>query len=323
MKPDGELGTYACLLLFYDTLKCCRAGTHFGWQKSCELDTFALILFFTFLTSYVLFSGKIKACGCFGDCIPLTPIQTFTKDIIVLLLSLVILFNQKYILPLARPAVSGVLVLLATLATLALQFYVMKYLPITDCLAYKKGNNLLELRKMPPGAIPDKYSMIFVYQKNGEKKEFTPDALPDSSWEFVDRQQKLVEAGKNNVPLINDFILTTANGEDSTEAILNQPGRIIYCSLRTWRPCLQTSKRTRTCSAAAKKGLPFHVVTARRELLKNRYTGVAVNGEPVNIPVLTASHGYQTAARETWFCIRCKGPSCRKNGVGNFGKGQL
>src|SRR4051812_46231784 len=32
-----------------------------------------LMLFFTFLTSYVLFSGKIAACGCFGDCIPLTP----------------------------------------------------------------------------------------------------------------------------------------------------------------------------------------------------------------------------------------------------------
>jgi uncharacterized membrane protein YphA (DoxX/SURF4 family) len=28
-----------------------------------------LIVFFTFLTGYALFSGKIKTCGCFGDCI--------------------------------------------------------------------------------------------------------------------------------------------------------------------------------------------------------------------------------------------------------------
>ena len=56
-----------------------------GWNK--KITTWALLLlmlFFTFLTSYVLFSGKIRACGCFGDCIPLTPIQTFSKDILLL-----------------------------------------------------------------------------------------------------------------------------------------------------------------------------------------------------------------------------------------------
>ena len=53
-----------------------------GWRlKPVSWLLLALTLFFTFLTSYVLFSGKIRACGCFGDCIPLTPVQTFTKDL--------------------------------------------------------------------------------------------------------------------------------------------------------------------------------------------------------------------------------------------------
>ncbi|HSN62283.1 MAG TPA: MauE/DoxX family redox-associated membrane protein, partial [Ferruginibacter sp.] len=69
-----------------------------GWQrKLATWILFALVVFFTFLTGYVLFSGKIKACGCFGDCIPLTPIQTFIKDIILLILSVILLLNQKYI----------------------------------------------------------------------------------------------------------------------------------------------------------------------------------------------------------------------------------
>ena len=56
-----------------------------GWNKKTVLRCLLLLmLFFTFLTSYVLFSGKIATCGCFGDCIPLTPLQTFTKDIILL-----------------------------------------------------------------------------------------------------------------------------------------------------------------------------------------------------------------------------------------------
>src|SRR6266567_9281460 len=45
-----------------------------------------LIIFFTFLTGYALFSEKIKTCGCFGDCIPLTPLQSFIKDLVLLLL---------------------------------------------------------------------------------------------------------------------------------------------------------------------------------------------------------------------------------------------
>ena len=52
-----------------------------GWRtKMISWLLLLLTLFFTFLTTYVLFSGKIRACGCFGDCIPLTPVQTFTKD---------------------------------------------------------------------------------------------------------------------------------------------------------------------------------------------------------------------------------------------------
>src|SRR4249920_2457277 len=66
-----------------------------GWNKKMVLRfLLGLMLFFTFLTSYVLFSGKIATCGCFGDCIPLTPLQTFTKDIILLLLVIFLLFKQ-------------------------------------------------------------------------------------------------------------------------------------------------------------------------------------------------------------------------------------
>ena len=62
-------------------------GLLVGWRKKTVLRLLLLLmLFFTFLTSYVLFSGKIRSCGCFGDCIPLNPIQTFTKDIILLVL---------------------------------------------------------------------------------------------------------------------------------------------------------------------------------------------------------------------------------------------
>lgn len=194
--------------------------------KTKMVSWFLLLLtvFFTFLTGYVLFSGKIRACGCFGDCIPLTPIQTFTKDIILLLLVLLILFRRKYIKPVFSNTFNVSLILMSFFGIVGLQWYVLKHLPVKDCLPFKVGNNILELRKMPIDAIPDKFDYSFVYKKNGENKNFNISALPDSTWEFVDRKQFLVKEGKNNVPLINDFILKTESGNDTTEAILSKAG---------------------------------------------------------------------------------------------------
>src|SRR5919107_2533724 len=72
-----------------------------------------LIIFFTFLTGYALFSGKIQTCGCFGDCIPLTPLQSFIKDLVLLLLIVIIFFNRKRIRPLVNQFAGGSLMALA------------------------------------------------------------------------------------------------------------------------------------------------------------------------------------------------------------------
>jgi len=278
-----------------------------GWQK--KLMTwllFLLILFFTFLTSYVLFSGKIKACGCFGDCIPLTPIQTFTKDIILLILALMLLFNQKYILPVARPVILFSIILLATIATLFLQFYVMKHLPLADCLAYKKGNNIIELRKMPADAIPDKYAIGFVYQKNGKSETFKADNLPDSTWEFVERKQTIVAAGKNNIPLINDFSLTTLSGNDTTEAIFSNPENYFILFIKDLDGLPKSFNRDQQLAVAASDaGIPFYIVTSRREMLKNRY-GRKEN--KIDIPIFTCdATAIKTAARADMVLYKMKG----------------
>ena len=92
-----------------------------GWRKNMvSWLLLLLMLIFTFLTSYVLFSGKIKACGCFGDCIPLTPVQTFTKDIVLLLLVLLILFGRKYIKPVFSNTANVSLFLISLFAVLGL-----------------------------------------------------------------------------------------------------------------------------------------------------------------------------------------------------------
>lgn len=249
---------------------------------------FLLILFFTFLTAYVLFTGKIKACGCFGDCIPLTPIQTFTKDIILLVFALFLLMSSRYILPVFKKAQTILYVSLATVMVLFLQWHVLRNLPVVDCLPYKKGNNIAELRKMPPNAIPDKFDYRFVYEKNGVKKEFVADSIP-ADWTFVDRKQIVVQKGSNNIPLINDFSLTTENGNDSTDAILAQQSDYYLLFIKDLEgyPAGFTGD-TKIMNDAVIGNRKLFIVTSQPQKIKDFFKDkIIVNGQPYMPQVLS------------------------------------
>lgn len=195
-----------------------------GWYKRFfSWLLLLLIIFFTFLTGYAVLSGKIKTCGCFGDCIPLTATQSFIKDLALLALIVVIVIGTPYIRPVFSRTVNLFIVVIATILVSAFQWHVLKHLPVADCLPFKKGNNVLDLRKMPANAVQDKLEFKFIYEKNGKQKDFNPAALPDSTWTFIKREDVIVEKGKNNEPPIKDFFLATLSGTDTTEAILNQP----------------------------------------------------------------------------------------------------
>jgi uncharacterized membrane protein YphA (DoxX/SURF4 family) len=225
-----------------------------------------LIIFFTFLTGYALFSGKIKTCGCFGDCVPLTPAQSFGKDIFLLVLILVLFINSKKIHSALKPAIASVLLLIVTLGTAAGQFHVLKHLPYVDCLAYKKGNNILEEMKPPANAIPDSLSIVFTYKKNGKEVAFDQANFPadfDSTYEYVDRKDKVVKKGNGLQAKILDFSLQTFSGNDTTQAVLAQPGKYIMVLAKDMNHANDWSAGFATVSKAAQqKNLPVLLVTA-------------------------------------------------------------
>jgi hypothetical protein len=147
--------------------------------------------------------------------------QSFIKDLVLFVLILILFFGRKYIVPVFMPAINVLLLIISTALVLFYQWYVMRHLPTVDCLPFKKGGNILRLRKMPADAVPDKMEYHFVYQKDGKKETFTVKDLPDSTWEFVSRQDILIKRGKNNEPPIKDFSLNTLSGNDTTEAVLS------------------------------------------------------------------------------------------------------
>jgi uncharacterized membrane protein YphA (DoxX/SURF4 family) len=225
-----------------------------------------LIIFFTFLTGYALFSGKIKTCGCFGDCVPLTPAQSFGKDIFLLVLILVLFANSKKIKSALKPAIASALLLIVTLGTAAGQFHVLKHLPFVDCLAYKKGNNILEEMKPPANAIPDSLSIVFTYKRNGKEVAFDQANFPadfDSTYEYVDRKDKVVKKGNGLQAKILDFSLQTFSGNDTTQAVLTQPGKYIMVLAKDMSHVSDWSAGFATINKAAQqKNLTVLMVTA-------------------------------------------------------------
>jgi hypothetical protein len=230
----------------------------FGWLL------LLLIIFFTFLTGYAAFSGKIAACGCFGDCIPLTPIQSFWKDVILFVLILFLLINHRKIKPVVSSKIAAVILITSTLAVSVFQWYVLEHLPIVDCLPYKKGNDLLEQMKTPAGFIPDEYSYVFKYKKDGKTLEFPEDRLPedlDDSYEFIDREEMLVKKGNGLKANITDFNLVTQSGNDTTQAILLQKHKYILIFANNLDPDASSNYNVELWRDLQKR-LPVYIVTS-------------------------------------------------------------
>ena len=239
-----------------------------GWRmKVFSWLLLLLTIFFTFLTGYAFYSGKFTNCGCFGDCLPLSPGTSFLKDIALTILIIFLFVNRKKISPYFSATTNFIVLTLAVVLSFGLQWYVLNYLPFADCLPFKMGNNISEKRKMPVNAIPDSTVITFVYEKDGKKIEFTADKFPADfkvpPYKFITRYDKVVRKGKNNEPPIKGFVLRTSAGEDSTDIILSEPYCfLLFCEnfstpVKYWQKDFEKIK-----VAADRKGIPAYIVTA-------------------------------------------------------------
>ena len=235
-----------------------------------------LIIFFAFLTGYaVLHPEQIKTCGCFGDCLPLTPTQSFFKDLGLLILILLIFLERKKIVSALRPGVARAILFCSFAMVCIFQWYVLTYLPVIDCLPYKKGNNLASELARDKAARPDSFAITFQYRKNGKTVAFDQDHLPvgmDSSYEFVGRYDRLVKGGENRTS-ISDFNLATAGGIDTTQAVL-AGNRQVWIMVRHIEPGASWLKQAdQIISAAHKNGWKVLIITSVPEEAGKRFLG--------------------------------------------------
>jgi uncharacterized membrane protein YphA (DoxX/SURF4 family) len=189
-----------------------------------------LIIFFAFLTFYSAFFKVVQTCGCFGDAIPLTPWQSFSKDLVLLILILVLFVNRHAIKPILKPEAAKVGFIIAVIFSFGVGIYTYNFLPVIDFLPYKVGANVPEEMKTPPGAQPDEYEITY-HLKNkatGETKTMTnteylkTNIWKDNNWQIAgDPESRLVKVGFT--PKIRDLIIQDAQGNNYTQELLNNP----------------------------------------------------------------------------------------------------
>ena len=167
----------------------------------------ALIVFFTFLTFYSAYFNKVTDCGCFGDFIVLTPWQSFTKDIILLLfIAVIFIYRQRSIATLPFQTSSVIVGAVAAVSVL-IGIYAIRHLPYFDFRPYEVGANLPSLMQ-PSAALQYKYLMT----RNGKVEEFT-EYPTDKSYEF----KEMVLLNPEAQPKITDYSVWNDEG-DFTDA---------------------------------------------------------------------------------------------------------
>lgn len=281
---DGIALTLSVLMIAFEIIA--GAALLLGWKsKSISWLLLLLIVFFTFLTGYAYLSGKFKNCGCFGDCIPITALQSFLKDVLLLALILLIFFNTRYIKPLFSKGLTTLLLLLVTVFSFASQWYTLKYLPVADCLPLKKGNSIPEQMKMPANAIPDSTVITFIYKKDGKNVEFTaesfPDDFDDSTYQFINRYDKMIRPGVNNEPPLKNFAITAADGSDMGASLLNYPNVLLLfvenaSTVDKWKDQFEN-----IYPEIDKKHLSFFIVSSTKPALEKALAGTAFSKEMI------------------------------------------
>lgn len=139
-------------------------------------------VFFTLLTLLLVIFNPEMDCGCFGEAIHLTHMQTFLKNIVLCALICIYIFPTSELgEPKARKYVSFSVV---TVAVLLFAAYSWTYIPLVDFTDFKPAT-MLHAGNDPDTSVEDIYEAVFVYEKDGFQKEFGLDELPDSTWTYV------------------------------------------------------------------------------------------------------------------------------------------
>lgn len=221
MMPEWLPLVLACVLAIVEFLM----GVYllFGIRRRLTLSTaICFMLVMTPLTLYLALNNPVSDCGCFGDAVVLSNWQTFGKNVVLLILSIVALYHYRLMPHLVGKKYEWIVALSAFVFAALFASYNLWRLPVVDFRPYHVGADI-RTAWFEDQQSHGQFVTTFIMEKDGERREFALEDYPDSTWTFIDSKTIEVDASKRTG--VGDlFIQDATTGEDLTDLILSNPG---------------------------------------------------------------------------------------------------
>lgn len=194
------------------------------WRKLTAIVALVFQGAFTALTLALLIFNPEMDCGCFGEAIHLTHLQTFIKNIILMLMLVAFAFPIKHLgWPRKRKYVAFSVV---TISVIAFTAYSWVSIPLVEFTDFRPAAALQAGNAFQAEDDEDMFEAVFVYEKDGEFEEFTLENLPDSTWSFVETRSAMKDGAE-----ISSVSLSFYNKEGEYCDTLATVGKVMIVSV--------------------------------------------------------------------------------------------
>lgn len=178
-----------------------------------------VMIFFTLLTLNDAIYNPVPDCGCFGDAITLTNWQTFYKNLVLMVFTMIIFsWRKKTRDDMGNLAAYGIAAVVMSFF-IGFSIYCYRHLPLIDFMDWKAGNKMYN-----ENPSPIKYFLTYKNKETGETKEYLSpdypytDSVWMSKWEFLEQRVEDPNSYKGN-----DLQIMDSSGTDLTDAIIRNP----------------------------------------------------------------------------------------------------
>lgn len=253
------------------------------WRKVTAQCAIAIQIFFTLLTLLLVIFNPEMDCGCFGEAIHLTHLQTFIKNIILL----VLLF--AYYIPSDKMGETQkkkyISFGLVTVSVIAFTAYSLIYIPLIDFTAYRPG---AELEAGAEVNADEMYESVFTYEKDGIQETFTLGHLPDSTWTFISVDTRLKSGYEESLTGLSFYDPQTGEYMDN----LAIEGKVMVIS--AYRPDMRKGKWDQAeafASRASEAGFTTLLLCASQEGIPDSLLDSAYISDYKTLVSLNRSNG--------------------------------
>lgn len=172
------------------------------------------------LSLYIAVAAPVTDCGCFGDLFHVSNWMTFIKNVAICAGLVWLLLYNRRVMAFFPFSVQWLVAAGGGCYALWISFMGYNVQPLADFRPYPVGTVIFEGSRQT-------HAPEYIYEKDGERRSFPLDSLPDDSWTFVE-----MESVGDDVPqiavrdtdgeIVNEYIVDP--GHYQLWLIVNAPG---------------------------------------------------------------------------------------------------